>query len=297
MNCFFISKPIQYHNVRQLQKQIKGKKHLVIFGHFIKAYEFYNSVKEYDDVWDEVFYFTSRLKAYYFIYNSYSSSNIFLDSDYGKDSLLVSLISKNHNKISLYEEGSFSYEDDLQSYYKNKFPVRTKIYSMVSLPKALGVSKYIKYYYVYDLERFFIKRKDISHKARIISHGFIPDSCDLSTYKKVFNFNFDLKDRNVFIYAGSKYIKEIVSVDELIEMSKGSSVILFKPHPGSTYDISQVIEKFSLLNVLIFDNIIPIELALTLLGECSSITIGHHNSSIDGYVKSTHYKVVNLSLC
>lgn len=297
MNCFFISKPIQYHNVRQLQKQIKGNKHLVIFGHFADSYEFYENVKKYDDVWDDVFYFSSRVKAYYFIFNSYRSSNVFLDSDYGKDSLLVSLISKNENKISLYEEGLFSYEDDLQRFYKKKFPIRTRVYSVFYLPKALGISKHIEYYYVYDVEKFFMKRKEIRNKARVISHGFTPDSNDLLNYKNVFNFKFNFKEKNIFIYAGSKYFQEIISVDELIEVSQGSSVILFKPHPGATYETLQVLEKFSLLNVGIFDNLIPMELALTLLDECSSITVGHHNSSIGGYLNSTRYKVVNLSLC
>lgn len=297
MNCFFISKPIQYHNARQLQKQFEGNKHLVIFGHFFGSYEFFENVKKYDDVWDEVFYFSSRIKAYLFVFKAYNSSNIFLDSDYGKDYFIVKLIERKRNLISLFEEGLFSYECDLRKYYKSKFPIRSKIYDLLFLPKGLGGSKYIRDYYIYDLEKFNNKRDDISYKAKAISSGFTPNICDLSIYKKVFNFKISGSDEDVFIYAGSKYIEEIITIDELSEISKCSSLIFFKPHPGATYSTSKVIEKFTSLNVINLDNPIPIELALTLFGDSASITIAHHNSSIGDYLNASCYKVINLESC
>ncbi|MGO3421744.1 MAG: polysialyltransferase family glycosyltransferase [Pseudoalteromonas distincta] len=295
MEVFFVSKPIQYHTAKRIVNSRQGGvRDLIIFGHFTDGINFFEQVKTYDKSWRNIYYFDSRLKAYFFIFNTYSKCQIFLDSDYGKDCLLLKLMVFKSNTISLFEEGLFTYEKSLVNKYKTKYPLRTLIYKIFNLPVALGTSKSVSKYYVYDLQLFKRLRPDCYSKAEEISSGFYPTSNEIDLYKKVFNISEFPDSKKALLYIGPKFFNDVISLNDVNRIENEYQNLIFKPHPGADYSYAQICEKYSKINIIYFDNQIPVELSVFICNVNSLLCLIHHNSSVGMYLKNSSLRLIDL---
>ncbi|WP_186171479.1 hypothetical protein [Vibrio chagasii] len=293
MKYYFISKPIQYHTARQIRLSDDSVDAvLVICGNFYGSRDFYMRVTKYDSVWRKIIYFNSRLSAYLYIaFNSYKS-NVYLDSDYGKDSILVSIISIASNKVELFEEGLFTYNDNLWNYYSKKNNKLVNIYRFFKMNNSLGSSRYVSGYYVYDLPRFKSCRPKIEAKGKGILKGFYPNAETMEVYKKVFDVqDLNIRKNTIVLYVGSKYRNQLISTLEIQKLADTDSFfLLFKPHPGSDYNMDFLSDFYSGVDFEFCESLIPAELLMPYLSS-KRLKVLHHNSSIGMYLKASNMAV------
>lgn len=286
MNYFFISKPIQYHTVRQIVfSEKKNNCVLIICNNFYNSHDFYKRIIKFDHFWEKILYFKSRVSAYLYLFFKSYKSEIYIDSDYGKDIILVWLMSFLSKKINLYEEGQFSYSNDLWVYYRNRRNKLVGLYEFLGFKKSLGSSKYISKFYIYDIEKFRNERSDISHKAMLISSGFYPSVETIGLYFDIFNLSPMKFSGPVLLYVGSKYFEELITPDRLVSLLGNIPFdLIFKPHPGANYTRKDVQILYKLSSLEYVESLIPVELLIPAVS-CSTLDVIHHNSSVGMYYK------------
>lgn len=298
MNFFFISKPVQYFNVLNVigtlnNKFEKENNTLLISDDFSESKRFYEKVRKVSRLWRTTKYFQSRIAAFIWLILNVRDSNVYIDSDYAKDSLFVKLLLFRGNQVSLYEEGIFTYKDDLFAEYLAKHKKKIAIYKFLKLPKSIGITPGLSNIYVYSKSRFIARRPecklDISLFKYSFTENYISNKRELDL---IFNINKEVlsKDFDV-IYCGPKDPSDIVN---LTHLKTGN--ILFKPHPACDFKDEEYNQLLGNSNVIILHDNIPIEILCMKVIKKNKPVFYHHNCSAELYLKDMVKEFVNLDL-
>lgn len=148
---YVITKPIQYITARNLAEQLgQDSPNLYIVPNFSCANDFFSNVRRFDKVWGRVVYVPNRwLLPFYRLINCNILGKLFTDSDIYKDSL-INFLSSPASKVSVYEEGFYSYVSDQNLHMsRNGKSFRLRVYNLFKLPKGLGLSGWTDKLFLY----------------------------------------------------------------------------------------------------------------------------------------------------
>jgi hypothetical protein len=286
-SAYLITKPIQYVNATNIPD--KNKKDCYIVDNFIDSRNFYLKVKEFSNIWDNVYFINSRDEFYKLIVRSkYLYNKVYLDSDQGFKALIFSLLIQPIN-IYTYEEGYGSYLY-LRNPKKIKDLAKIKIYKLIGCYNWFGGNFYTKAHYVY---------KPLIHKILIPENAKPVLKLDSNIIEKsyalpeIYNQLNELKldkftNKNVILYLTSWELNE--KVYEVIE-TYSNFITLIKPHPHISCD-EKKISKFD----YILNTNLPAELVIDKLQTfCTKLIIVHENSSALLYFTHAKFNVINIS--
>lgn len=295
---FFISSPLQYINCLNLAASVNGEKKLYCSTEFVGALGLYNKIIDHDQSWNKVKIFKQRKIAYLNLLLSIKKGDrVYLDSDYAFDGLLVALMSIKGAIVNIYEEGVFTYREDLFSLYnKNKVDIlKVKIFRLLNLNNKL-VNTSVNSVYVYRAQEFKLARPDVeATKVRALPFSFYRGYIQ---NKKILDAVFDLSSLEYsssgfdVIYCGPKNLSEIKELSEISLSNK----VLFKNHPAANFSRDQVSNALNIpiKNIEVIDLAFPLEIYVYSLKDISGITLYHHNSSIASNLKDLTLSIHNV---
>ena len=291
MRFFCITKPIQYFNALNVVSTLEksGRNYLLVANEFTESRYFFDGIMSHSENWFKGRYLDKRYHMFLWLICNAKNSDIYIDSDYAKDSLFVKLLILNGNRVYIYEEGVFTYNPDLFTEYSKRHRLKISLYRALHLPKSIGMTKALSGIYIYNYEKFKRERAECKVKVNRFKYSFLENYL---ANKKELDIIFKVNDLSVpkdikVIYCGPK------SSSDISPLPKNIGRILFKPHPGCK--ISE--KKIRMLlgdDIHIVNTNIPIEiLSVNLLSE-RKVTFYHHNSSAIMYLADFFKKVVNL---
>ncbi|PMH28221.1 hypothetical protein BCU71_06525 [Vibrio lentus] len=297
-SVFIITKPSQYITARNIAKSIDKIESplLYIVGSFSESRKFYHQVKEHDFLWGRVEFFNSRLHALCYKMFHCRSLPLFTDSDIYKDSILNRLSSS--YDIYVYDEGFYSYLDDLESHLINQGKCfRRMLYNVLKLPKYHGGSPYTTGLYLYS-----ISSKSKVNNVIEISTGFF-DSLneDIDVLNSVFNFsktsklfNDLTKMKRPTIYCTSHSLDNLMA-----SMERGVKFDFIKLHPIINDEIINL--NSNLKGKVLIPAFVPIELVIAnVIDDVDFVNIVHEGSSIilnmRGLLKKNKIKETNVGM-
>ncbi|OEF79687.1 hypothetical protein A148_12220 [Vibrio splendidus 1F-157] len=289
MKYFFVSKPIQYLNAINIIDEYDS--FLLVSEEFSGSRKFFENVSNFSKVWFKTKLFSKRIYALLWLVIKARGDEIFVDSDYGKDSFLLRLLILLGNSVYTYEEGVFTYNPDLFLEYESKFPVKIKIFRWFGLKKAMGLTKGLSGTYVYNPCLYIDKRQDAVGRPFKFKRSFVDN---YYYYKdeidKIFEVPTALNNIKVdAFYCGPKHLSDIQSLERF-----DCKNIMFKPHPGCNATYDEILDKLGNNSVQIISNNVPIEvLCLSYLNDYN-FTFFHHNCSAEMYLSDVIDDFINL---
>lgn len=291
MKYFFVSKPIQYLNAINIIDKCEVDNILLVSEEFSGSKVFFKNVTNISGIWSKTNFFSKRIYALLWLVLHSRGSDIFVDSDYGKDSLILRLLILFGNRVFSYEEGLFTYKGDLFLEYECKFPVKIKIYRMLGLKKAMGLTKGLSGTYVYNVSEYIDKRQDavgppLKFKRSFVdNYYYYKDEID-----KIFELSSSYNDINVDgLYCGPKHLADIQNISRY-EFDN----LVFKPHPACNASNDEILNKLGNKHVEIIRNSVPIEILCLSYINHSDFTFFHHDCSAEMHLSNVIDKFINF---
>jgi hypothetical protein len=285
-SMYVCSKPLQYFNVRNLPKDEINKNILVIENKFKDAYKFYESVKMFDNSWNEIQYADDRSKVFFLCMFKYRVANLYyyLDFMLRAASMLYAIPAKD---IYVYEEGISAYRTDI---FKNTAGYKRKIRKLLGLSEYAGLHPRVKGMYVYCKEKYLktfsslTKRKLSPLNFNASFRQMINGNVNLAL--NVFNFNADkifadVHNKKVLLYLTSWPLDE--NVLKHIENTEHDYFVI-KPHPHiRELDFPN---QWKNKNTIVINSVILAEFIIKILSDKNNLLdIYHHNSSAVMYLQ------------
>jgi len=274
-DIYVVSKPLQYFNVRNIvDRDRRSHKTLIILGFFIDSDSFTDSVREYDDIWDEVIYMRSKPKEYfYLLFHRCDKLYVELDA-----SFVLGVLSSFgcYKQMYIYEEGYGSYRRDRWGGAKG---LKRWINHLTGVgERVAGFSRFLTGQYLYLPELYtklfpgydkpiYSFRKPFLKHLRDEKELFLKLSAGYETFSA-------LQNKKVGIYLTTHEINGVI-LEEILKQKSMYDVFFVKPHPHLR-DLS-LFEKYNMN--LVRSNIMIEYLLGCLIDNGNDVTVYHENST------------------
>lgn len=280
---FVITKPIQYITARNLAEQLGEESPILyIIPNFSRADEFLKNVRCFDKMWGKVIFVPSRwLLPFYRLFNNNILGKLFTDSDIYKDSL-INLLSSPVSKVSLYEEGFYSYVGDQNLHMsRNGKSARLRVYNFFKLPKGLGLSGWTDKIFLYEPSASNLNKAGHIKKSMIM---YLKEN--MAFFSLVFNVpEISIKEKaSISVYCTGPDEKKINTT--LASMNFD----VIKPHPAVN------VKKLAASADVLWENsLIPIEIVVILFAASNKkVVFVHENSTSVLYLSVLSLKEIEF---
>lgn len=274
-DIYVVSKPLQYFNVRNIvDRERRSHKTLIVLGFFIDSESFTDSIRKYDDIWDEVIYMRNKPAEYiYLLFHRCDRLYVELDA-----SFVLGLLSalRCYKQMYIYEEGYGSYRRDRWGTARG---LKKWINHLTGVgERVTGFSRFLtgQYLYLPDLyTRLFPGydkpihsfRKPFLKQLRDERELFLKLSEGYETFSAIQN-------KKVGIYLTTHEVNTEI-LEEILKQKSGFDLFFVKPHPHLR-DLS-LFEQYNMN--LVRSNIMIEYLLACLIDNENELTVYHENST------------------
>ncbi|MBZ9560012.1 MULTISPECIES: hypothetical protein [unclassified Modicisalibacter] len=290
---FIVTKPLQIMMAMVIRDSFKSGTscHLYIVNDFFNVTEVSQRLTNHDLQWRSVTNFPTRQAAIDHLQYR-SVDNVFIDSDVGIRLYLSLRAAKRRSKglkISVYEEGCGTYQDD---YYP---PLKAGFLRLLGVGDRLGGCHLTDEIWLYEKNEYldiFPATKTLVREIRQPLHDFL--KANMGLLKKIFVGNDEVipsgSESNgdaCIIYLSSWRVYEEVVSD--LQQEKKDLYIKLHPHIKN-YDSRWISGHCRML-----PSAVPAEIAIMDLAKhYLDILVYHHDSSVARYVSLENLRFVNL---
>lgn len=273
-DVYICSKPLQYFNVRNIEKGDVGVRNiLIILGFFLNAEDFFHKVKNLDKTWDEVLYFKSKYEVDSYLF-FHPVRKLFVEVDksfmYG---ILCSL--GKFKEMYVFEEGFGSYRRDR---FDDSKGLKRFINRCTGVGEHVGFSSFLTGQYLYLPELYKLQFPRYQKCLYSFGKPFVKRLKEELPFFLKLSEGYDefinLKNKKIGIYLTNHTINESI-LQMLYSEREKYDCIYVKPHPHI-----RDVECFAAYGIsVIYSNIMLEFLLVLLLENRNDLTLYHENST------------------
>lgn len=292
ISVYFVSKPIQYFNVTNIEDS--NRKILFVIDGFNNAKALFQKAQALQS-WDEVRFFDDFSKAFQGL-QEFNWHRLYLDSDYGysKHKFLRNYAEK---EIFVFEEGLGTYTNNLRKVTEKNLKLEsipqklrsfflTLFYGLVGNKDYLGGNKFTRGVFVYDKARHHENFPKFDKEIKSFKASFVEHLRRDDVRAVLYGESYVIDKVKTLLYISSWIYNP--KVEPFLEQYKGYKKLI-KPHPHLKGIPDSVKEKFDdvikgeyLVEYLIDD----------LLRQCDELVIIHEGSAALLYFDPVSFKEI-----
>lgn len=273
-DIYICSKPLQYFNVRNIGiVSTNSRRVLIVLGRFVDADKFFQHIKEFDNIWDDILFFTNQYRVDIYLF-FHPANNLFVEVD-------TSFVYGIMGKLSLFKK-MYVFEEGFGSYRRDRFDsskgIKKWINKCTGVGTHVGFSKFLTGQYLYLPELYKNQFPGYPKAIMDFQKPFVERLREeLLLFMKLsegYEDFLSIRNKRIGIYLSNHCINDLI-IQDFMKEGEVLDLLYVKLHPHI-----RDFEGLQQYNLNIIRSNIMIEfLLIILLDNGNGLTIFHENST------------------